>query len=59
MGTYSKSLLTGSSAKSTFRKDFDFKKLKKYTVEILTTFCYDYKHLPFSNKPLTTRNELH
>ena len=53
MGTYSRSLLTGISAKSTFRKVFDFKKLKiiQYTVDIFIIFCYDYKHLPLSNKP--------
>ena len=41
---------TGISA--TFRKDFDFKKLKivLYTVGIFI-FCYYYKHLLFSNKP--------
>ena len=25
----------------------------KYIVEIFIIFCYDYKHRPFSNKPLT------
>ena len=41
MWIYSKSSLTGIM--------FGFKKLKKYPVEIFI-FCYDYKHLPFSNK---------
>ena len=45
MWTYSKYLLTGIRAKSTFKTVFDFKKM------IYLFFCYDYKHLPFSNKP--------
>ena len=49
MWTYSKSLLTGIIAKSTFRKVFGFKILKLYYWDIYY-FCYDYKHLPFSNK---------
>ena len=48
--TYSKFLLTEISANSTFRKVFDFKKLKIIYCSN-TYFCYDYKHLPFSNKP--------
>ena len=27
-----------------------FKNQNEYTVEIFIVFCYDYKHLPFSNK---------
>ena len=53
MLTYSKSLLTGINANSTFRTVLDFKKLKtrQHAVEIFIIFCYDYKHLPFSSKP--------
>ena len=43
-------LLTGIRANSTFRTVFNFNKLKiLYCWYII--FCYDYKHLPFSNKP--------
>ena len=46
-----KSLLTGISANSTlvdFKTVFDFKELKIiYCWDII--FCYDYKHLAFSN----------
>ena len=45
-----KSSLAGINAKSTFKNVSDFKKLKiiYYWDNI---FCYDYKYLPFSNKP--------
>ena len=54
MWVYSKSSVSGIGAKSTFTINnvFHIKKLKiiEYTAEIFI-FCYDYKHLPFSNKP--------
>ena len=54
-----KSLLTRISARSTFKTVFHFKMLNilwdrkytKYAIEIFIIFCYEYKHLPFSNMP--------
>ena len=56
MQTYSKSLLTEISAKSTFRIGFNFKEVNIYLsiylyFEIFLIYCYDYNHLPFLNKP--------
>ena len=51
MRIYSKSLLTGISENSTFRTVFDFKKIKIIYFWDIYYFYYEYKHLPFSNKP--------
>ena len=51
MWIYSKSLLTGISANSTFRTVIDFKKIKIIYCWDIYYFCYDYKYLLFSNKP--------
>ena len=51
MWIYSKPFLVVISANSTFRTLFDFKKLKIICCWDIYHFCYDYKLLPFSNKP--------
>ena len=51
MWIYSKSLLTGISVNSTFWTAFDFKKINIVCRWDIYYFCYDYKHLPSSNKP--------
>ena len=51
MWPYSKPLLTGISVKSNFKTAVDFKRLKIIYHGDIYYFRYDYKHLPFLDKP--------